>query len=109
MITPVPAGVCLCHHQPQASVFPYLRGPITPVIPLRAPVGMQTTNVTDETCIIVDSVQDMLDIDGQHITDTPHFGASVNTDFILGMGKVDESVNIRLDIDRLLAARAPGL
>ena len=74
--------------------------------------------MTDETCIIVveithgsrkfstgivvDRVQEVLDIPGSDIEDAPQFGASVNTDFILGMGKVGESVKILLDINRVL-------
>ena len=95
-----------------------LRGQVIPVIDLRAKFGMETTDVTDETCIIVveiaatgrtfstgivvDHVQEVLDIAGQNIEEAPQFDASVNTDFILGMGKVDDSVKILLDIDRVL-------
>jgi purine-binding chemotaxis protein CheW len=86
---------------------------------------METTDVTDETCIIVveiahagrkfstgivvDRVQEVLDIDGQQIEEAPQFGGSVDTDFILGMGKVGESVKILLDIDRVLAGDSFGL
>jgi purine-binding chemotaxis protein CheW len=96
-----------------------LRGQVIPVVDLRAKFGMETTGVTDETCIIVveithggrkfstgivvDRVQEVLDIEGDNIEEAPQFGASVNTDFILGMGKVGESVKILLDIDRVLA------
>jgi purine-binding chemotaxis protein CheW len=95
-----------------------LRGQVIPVIDLRTKFGMETTEVTDETCIIVveiaqadrtfstgiivDRVQEVLDIAGQNIEEPPQFGASVNTDFILGMGKVGDSVKILLDIDRVL-------
>ena len=96
-----------------------LRGQVIPVLDLRAKFGMETTEVTDETCIIVveiahsqrklstgiivDRVQEVLDIGGRDIEDAPQFGSSVNTDFILGMAKVEESVKILLDIDRVLA------
>ena len=40
---------------------------------------------------------------GGSIEDAPRFGASVNTDFILGMGKVGDAVKILLDIDKVLA------
>jgi len=99
-----------------------LRGQVIPVIDLRAKFGMETSEVTDETCIIVveitqsgrkfntgivvDRVQEVLDIDGQDIEEAPQFGASVNTDFILGMGKVGQSVKILLDINKVLACDA---
>jgi len=96
-----------------------LRGQVIPVVDLRTKFGMQTTDVTDETCIIVveilqggrrfntgivvDRVQEVLDIPGQNIEESPQFGSNVDTNFILGMGKIGESVKILLDIDRILA------
>lgn len=96
-----------------------LRGQVIPVIDLRANFGMEITEVTEETCIIVveisngnrkfstgvvvDRVQEVLDIKCKDIEQAPQFGASVNTDFILGMGKISNSVKILLDIDRVLA------
>jgi purine-binding chemotaxis protein CheW len=95
-----------------------LRGQVIPVIDLRAKFGMETTDVTEQTCIIVvetsqghrkfstgivvDRVQEVLDIAGEDIEEAPQFGSSVNTDFILGMGKIGESVKILLDIDKVL-------
>ncbi len=103
-----------------------LRGQVIPVVDLRAKFGMETTEVTDQTCIIVveirqgsrtystgivvDRVQEVLDIASQDIEDAPQFGASVNTDFLLGMGKVQGAVKMLLDIDRVLAGdRLDGL
>jgi purine-binding chemotaxis protein CheW len=95
-----------------------LRGQVIPVIDLRAKFGMETAEVTEETCIIVveisqgdhtfstgivvDHVQEVLDIAGENIEEAPQFGSSVNTDFILGMGKIGETVKILLDIDKVL-------
>jgi purine-binding chemotaxis protein CheW len=99
-----------------------LRGQVIPVVDLRAKFGMETAEVTDETCIIVveilqsarklntgiivDRVQEVLDIAGQDIEEPPQFAASVNTDFILGIGKVAQSIKILLDIDEVLAREA---
>jgi len=96
-----------------------LRGQVIPVIDLRARFGMETIEVTDESCIIVvvisrgrsdfstgivvDHVQEVLDIAGQDIEEAPQFGSSVDTEFILGMGKIGDSVKILLDIDKVLA------
>ncbi len=95
-----------------------LRGQVIPVIDLRTKFGMETTDVTEQTCIIVveiaqggrkfstgivvDRVQEVLDIPGRDIEAPPQFGAAVDTGFILGMAKVGESVKILLDIDRVL-------
>jgi purine-binding chemotaxis protein CheW len=96
-----------------------LRGQVIPVVDLRAKFGMATTGVTEQTCIIVveisqarhkfdmgivvDQVEEVRDIAGKHIEASPQFGSSVDTSFILGMGKVGDSVKILLDIDRVLS------
>ena len=96
-----------------------LRGQVIPVIDLRSKFGMNTATVTEETCIIVveirqdgrkfstgivvDHVQEVLDIDGENIEEAPQFDSSVNTDFIMGMGKIGDSVKILLDIDKVLS------
>jgi purine-binding chemotaxis protein CheW len=96
-----------------------LRGQVIPVVDLRTKFSMEAVEVTDETCIIVveisqgqrksstgivvDRVQEVLDIAGENVEEAPQFGAAVNTEFILGMAKVGESVKILLDIDKVLA------
>ncbi len=96
-----------------------LRGQVIPVVDLRSKFGMDTAEITEESCIIVveisqadrnfqtgivvDHVQEVLDIAGGDIEDAPQFGSSVDTDFILGMGKIDDTVKILLDIDKVLA------
>jgi purine-binding chemotaxis protein CheW len=95
-----------------------LRGQVIPVIDLRAKFGMVQAEKTEQTCIIVvetrqngrifntgivvDHVCEVLDIEADNIDDTPQFGSDVDTDFILGMGKIGESVKILLDIDKVL-------
>lgn len=99
-----------------------LRGQVIPVIDLRVKFGMDPADVTDQTCIIVvetrrdsrtfstgivvDRVQEVLDIPFANIENAPQFGADARTDFILGMGKVEERVKILLDIDKVLASEA---
>lgn len=96
-----------------------LRGQVISVIDLRAKFGMEPAQRTDETCIIVveiqhedrklntgivvDKVSEVLNISADQIEDAPAFGSSVQTDFILGMGKIGSSVKILLDIDRVLS------
>jgi purine-binding chemotaxis protein CheW len=97
-----------------------LRGKVIPVIDLRCKFGMETQEDTDKTCIIVvqvnggdhrivmgviiDEVREVLDISAESIEDTPSFGASINTEFIIGIGKVGETVKMLLDIDKVLTA-----
>jgi purine-binding chemotaxis protein CheW len=95
-----------------------LRGQVIPVVDIRTLFGMAPKEITEETCIIVveiadgqrafstglivDRVSEVLDIAGENIEDTPQFGSSLNTDCILGMGKVNNSVKILLNIDKVL-------
>jgi purine-binding chemotaxis protein CheW len=45
-----------------------------------------------------------LNVKGEEIEDTPTFGTKLNTDYILGMAKMEGGVKILLDIDRVLSA-----
>ena len=91
-----------------------LRGKVIPVIDLRAKFGLSRAQYNEKTCIIVvdvgtlemgimvDRVSEVLDIAGEDIEDAPSFGVSVDTDFILGMGKANDRVTILLDIAKVL-------
>jgi len=93
-----------------------LRGKVIPVIDLRLKFTMEEVPYTDETCIIVvdvdgiemgiivDHVSEVLDIASGDIEDAPEFGASVDIDFILGMGKAEGRVTILLDISRVIGS-----
>ncbi|MCK4966801.1 purine-binding chemotaxis protein CheW [bacterium] len=93
-----------------------LRGKVIPVIDLRLKFGFEEFEQTRETCIIVvevnemqigiivDRVSEVLNISENDIEDTPSFGASVDTDFILGMGKAKGKVIMLLDINKVLSA-----
>ena len=96
-----------------------LRGKVIPVVDLRARFGMESIDYTERTCIIVveiqvqsgtvmigvvvDAVSEVLNIKGDDIEDTPTFGTKLNTDYILGMAKMEGGVKILLDIDRVLS------
>jgi purine-binding chemotaxis protein CheW len=96
-----------------------LRGQVISVVDLRTKFGMEPADKTDETCIIVvdisqpngrklntgiivDKVSEVLNIAAENIEPPPSFGASVDHQFILGMGKTGSSVKILLDIDKVL-------
>ena len=102
-----------------------LRGKVIPVVDLRLKFGMDAKEDTQRTCIIVvhltresqemimgiivDEVSEVLDIDQDQIEPPPSFGADIRTDFILGMGKVNQRVVTMLDIDRVLSEREIAL
>ena len=96
-----------------------LRGKVIPVMDLRLRFGMEAIDYTERTCIIVveiadtagtvqigivvDAVSEVLNVDAENIEETPTFGAKLNTDYILGMAKMEGGVKILLDIDRVLS------
>lgn len=98
-----------------------LRGKVIPVVDLRTKFGMGTDEDTDRTCIVVvqvsgkngytvmgtvvDEVSEVIDIAEDQIEATPEFGADIDTDFVLGIGKVGDRVVMVLDIDKVLSAR----
>ena len=53
--------------------------------------------------IVVDSVSEVLNIKGDDIEDTPTFGTKLNTEYILGMAKMEGGVKILLDINQVLS------
>jgi purine-binding chemotaxis protein CheW len=97
-----------------------LRGQVISVIDLRRKFAMEDAARTEQTCIVVveiaqagrklsigivvDRVSEVLNIAAETIEDAPAFGTAVDTDFILGMGKIGEAVKILLDIDKVLTA-----
>ena len=53
--------------------------------------------------VMVDAVSEVLEIAHSEIEPPPAFGAKIRTDFISGMGKVNGSFVIILDVGRVLS------
>lgn len=97
-----------------------LRGKVIPVIDLRLRFSLDSIDYNERTCIIVveiggrdtdiiigivvDSVSEVLNIKNEDIEDTPTFSTTLDTDYILGMAKIESNVKILLDIDEVLGA-----
>lgn len=95
-----------------------LRGKIIPVVDLRVKFLMPTVENTELSCIIVvdtttdgrpsqmgilvDTVSEVLDIPAGQIEPTPAFGSGVNTKFIRGMARIENTVKILLSIQEVL-------
>lgn len=91
-----------------------LRGSVVPVIDMRKKIGLEEIEYTAFTVIIitevrgrligmiVDSVQDVVAIPVEKIQDAIHFTSQVATDYIKGIGQVDNNLVIILDVDKLL-------
>lgn len=97
-----------------------LRGKVIPVIDLRLKFGLESIPYDERTCIVVaqvrgegqsmaiglvvDSVNEVANIKKEEIEDTPNFGVSLDTAYILGLAKSGLAVRILLDIDRVLGS-----
>ena len=96
-----------------------LRGSVVPVINMREKFGMEQTEFTVDTCIVVveieidnersiigalvDSVEEVFELEPKEIEPAPRMGTRLNTRFIKGMGKRNERFIILLDIDKVFS------
>jgi purine-binding chemotaxis protein CheW len=98
-----------------------LRGQVAPVIDLQARLGRNSSEVGKRTCIVivevtgirserrevigvvVDSVSEVLAIQGDQIEPAPQFGANLRTDFIAGMAKIHERLVVILNLEKVLS------
>lgn len=96
-----------------------LRGSVVPVIDLKQNFAMERTAQTINTCIIVvevrlnsesivlgvlaDSVQEVVEMEPDLIEPPPKIGTRLNTEFIKGMGKVEDNFVMILDIDKVFS------
>jgi purine-binding chemotaxis protein CheW len=97
-----------------------LRGGVVPVVDMRLKFGMEQTENTVNTCIIIseinideevtvlgalaDSVQEVIELEPSQIEPAPRMGTRLKTEFIRGMGKRDGEFIIILDIDKVFSA-----
>ncbi len=97
-----------------------LRGSVVPVIDMRLKFGIEETDMTRDSCIIVvevdvegepvtvgalaDSVQEVMDMTESQIEPPPRIGTRLNTEFIKGMGNLGEKFVIILDINKVFSA-----
>ena len=95
-----------------------LRGTIVPIVDLRArfsletiPYGITTVvivlrvnsdNGSRIMGIVVDAVSEVYNISEDALKQAPDFGQAISTDFVMGLGTVDDKMIIVLDIDHLL-------
>jgi purine-binding chemotaxis protein CheW len=98
-----------------------LRGNVVPVVDVRLKLGLGMTDKTVETCVViseiavdgertvlgalVDSVQEVIDLDVNHLAPPPHLGSRIDSSVIRGMGKRDEQFIMILDLDRVFTTQ----
>lgn len=97
-----------------------LRGNVVPVLDMRLKFGMSRTEKTVDTCIIVvemrvldeptvigalvDSVEEVFDLDPDRIEPAPKIGNTLKTGFIKGMGRHNDRFIIILDINNVFSS-----
>lgn len=95
-----------------------LRGSIVPIIDLRERFGMETTEYSPVTVVIVlcvknaqgdnvmgivaDAVSDVLDIKISDVKETPKLGSKIDTLYMRGMYVGEKQMVMLLDVDKLL-------
>lgn len=97
-----------------------LRGNVVPVVDMRLKLGLTMTEKTVDTCVVisevavdgertvlgalVDSVQEVIDLDASHVSPPPHMGSRIDASVIRGMGKREDQFIMILDLDRVFTA-----
>ena len=93
-----------------------LRGVIVPIVDLRikfhldkVEYGGQTVvivvNVEDRVVgIVVDGVSDVMTLSPDQIKPAPEFGVTLSSDFLSGLGSLEDRMLVIVDIDKLLTS-----
>ncbi|MFY0989121.1 chemotaxis protein CheW [Halomonas sp. C05BenzN] len=93
-----------------------LRGVIVPIVDLRikfhldrVEYGGQTVvivvNVAERIVgIVVDGVSDVMTLTPEQIKPAPEFGVTLSSDFLSGLGSLDDRMLVLVDIDKLLTS-----
>lgn len=96
-----------------------LRGRVVPVIDLAVRFGRSSTAIRRRTCIViieigdsdskqdlgvlVDTVNEVVEIEANSQERPPSFGAGIRNDFIQGIGKIGDQFIVVLDINEALS------
>ncbi|WP_426745554.1 chemotaxis protein CheW [Myxococcus faecalis] len=96
-----------------------LRGSVVPVVDLAVKFGLPPRPITRWTCFVIvevsldgrqgamgllaDSVSEVLELGPEDIEQPPAFGTRVRLDFLVGLGRHEDTFIMLLDLDRLLS------
>ncbi len=102
-----------------------LRGKIIPIIDLRLKFGLPDRPYDDRTCIIVveidtgnglrtsgivvDTVQEVIEIDENTIEPPPQYGTDIEQSFLKGLGKLKDRVVMILETEGILTTNELNL
>jgi len=98
-----------------------LRGVIVPIVDMRIKFNLGEAHYDQFTVVIilnisgrvagivVDGVSDVINLEMEQVRATPEFGAAIDTEYILGLGTVDNRMLILVDIEKLMHSQDMGL
>lgn len=98
-----------------------LRGTIVPIVDMRIKFRLGEPTYDQFTVVIilniqervvgmvVDSVSDVISLTPDQIKPAPDLGGALDSDYLVGLGTVDERMIILVDIDRLISAADMGV
>jgi purine-binding chemotaxis protein CheW len=94
-----------------------LRGVIVPIIDLRVKFDFACVEFTPETVVIilnltervvgilVDSVSDVISLREEQIRSAPDYTVSLSTEYLLGLGAINDRMLILVDIEKLISSK----
>lgn len=98
-----------------------LRGIIVPIIDMRIKFSLNSASYDQFTVVIilnvsgqvmgivVDSVSDVLSLESNQMRPTPELGSVIDTEYIMGLGTVDNRMLILIDIEKMVSSGDMGL
>ena len=98
-----------------------LRGIIVPIVDMRIKFKLGTPSYDQFTVVIilnighrvvgmvVDRVSDVTTLTPEQLKPAPDIGSALDTDYIIGLGTIDERMLILVDIDKLMSSADMGL
>jgi purine-binding chemotaxis protein CheW len=98
-----------------------LRGIIVPIVDMRIKFQLGEPTYDQFTVVIilniggrvvgmvVDSVSDVTTLSPEQIKPAPEMGTALNTDYLIGLGTIDQRMLILVDIDKLMSSAEMGL
>ncbi|HLS50986.1 MAG TPA: chemotaxis protein CheW [Burkholderiaceae bacterium] len=93
-----------------------LRGTIVPIVDMRIKFNLPNVEYTPQTVVIilnlesrvvgvvVDGVSDVLMLSKEQISEAPQFGSAFSTEFLTGIGTIDERMIILVNIEKLMTS-----
>lgn len=98
-----------------------LRGVIVPIVDMRIKFNLGEAHYDQFTVVIilnlsgrvvgivVDGVSDVINLEMEQVRATPEFGAVIDTEYIMGLGTVEDRMLILVDIEKLMSSQDMGL